>query len=212
MGTTVRYLFDPLCGWCYGATPAVSSLAEVPGVTVKMLPSGLFSGQGARPMSDDFSAYAWSNDQRIARLTGQKFSERYRRLVLGDRQQRFDSGPATLALTAVSRTAPARELEALKAMQRARFEDGQNITDAQTLAAILNALGLEPAAAMLANPAADLLDANLARIKRAHELMREFSVHGVPTFIAESGTRRWTLNTGLVYANPQALISELNAG
>ena len=52
------------------------------------------------------------------RLTGQPFSEAYRRDVLGDRTRLFDSGPATLALTAVALTAPDREFEALKAIQR----------------------------------------------------------------------------------------------
>lgn len=103
MKTTLHFLFDPLCGWCYGATPAVSGLLATPGIVVKLLPTGLFSGEGARPIDDAFAKFAWSNDQRIEHLTGQSFTERYRRRVLGDRQQIFDSGPATVALTAVSR-------------------------------------------------------------------------------------------------------------
>ena len=117
MSTTISYLFDPLCGWCYGATAALSSMDTDPSITVELLPTGLFSGEGARPMDDDFATYAWSNDQRIARLTGQSFTERYRELVLGDYQQWFDSGPATVALTAVSLTDPTRELQALKVIQ-----------------------------------------------------------------------------------------------
>jgi putative protein-disulfide isomerase len=27
MRTTVTYLFDPLCGWCYGASPTIQRLA-----------------------------------------------------------------------------------------------------------------------------------------------------------------------------------------
>src|SRR5579859_8028319 len=100
MQKTLHYLFDPLCGWCYGAMPAVSDLIQTTDIAVELLPSGLFSGGGARPMDDDFAAYAWFNDQRIARLTGQRFTEQYHRRVLGDPQRLFDSGPATVALTA----------------------------------------------------------------------------------------------------------------
>ncbi|WP_353611301.1 hypothetical protein [Paracidovorax avenae] len=71
MTKTLHYLFDPLCGWCYGAGGTVAELAALPGVALRLLPSGLFSGEGARPMSADFADYAWSNDQRIERLTGQ---------------------------------------------------------------------------------------------------------------------------------------------
>ena len=50
MGKTLHYLFDPLCGWCYGATPVASGLLQVPGVRLDLLPTGLFSNEGARPM------------------------------------------------------------------------------------------------------------------------------------------------------------------
>lgn len=209
MKTIIHYLFDPLCGWCYGATAAISSADADTSITVELLPTGLFSGEGARPMDDDFAAYAWSNDQRIARLTGQSFTERYREFVLGDRQQLFDSGPATVALTAVSVTAPTQELQALKAIQHARFVDGQDITKLDTLASILKTLGLNDAASMLEKPNEDLLNAHRIRINRAKALMREFGARGVPTFIASSGTKLRMLHTNDIYSNPKALITQL---
>lgn len=211
MNKTLHYLFDPLCGWCYGAAPAVAALLESPRVYIELLPTGLFSGEGARPMDDAFAAYAWSNDQRIERLTGQSFSERYRERVLGDRQRLFDSGPATLALTAVSLTASARELEALKAIQHARYVDGSDVTQLTVLADLLEALGLKEAAARIAHPDADLLGANRARLGRAQALMREFGARGVPTLIAESGAKRWVLDHAAAYSNPQALLNQLEA-
>ena len=69
----IIYLFDPLCGWCYGAGPALEKLAQLDGVTVDLAPTGLFAGGASRPMDKHFAAYAWQNDQRIARLTGQPF-------------------------------------------------------------------------------------------------------------------------------------------
>src|SRR5256885_10329512 len=78
----ITYLFDPLCGWCYGASPTLEGLAARPDFIIKLAPTGLFAGEGARPMDDGFAAYAWANDQRIARLTSQTFSEDYRRKVL----------------------------------------------------------------------------------------------------------------------------------
>ncbi|WP_457281540.1 DsbA family protein [Polaromonas sp. P5_D5] len=211
MTKTLYYLFDPLCGWCYGAMPALSALAETPAVGIELLPTGLFAGEGARPMNSDFAAYAWSNDQRIERLTGQRFTGQYREQVLGDRQRLFDSGPATVALTAVSLTAPSRELEALKAIQNARYVDGKDTTSLETLAGVLRGLGLEQAAAMVEQPEEDLLVANRARMDRAQALMREFGAQGVPTLVAESGAQRWVLNNADFYSNPRALAGELEA-
>lgn len=211
MPKTLYYLFDPLCGWCYGATPALSALSEVPAVSVELLPSGLFSGEGARPMNAEFAAYAWSNDQRIERLTGQRFTEQYRERVLDDRQRLFDSGPTNLALTAVSLVAPARELEALKAIQSARYVDGKDVTSRETLAGLLRGLGLEQAAAMVAQPDEYLLGDNRARMARAQTLMREFGARGVPTLVAEAGAKRWIVNHAAFYSNPRALVSEFEA-
>lgn len=211
MNTTFHYLFDPLCGWCYGAAPVVSGLLEAPGIKVELLPTGMFSGEGARPIDDAFAGYAWSNDQRIERLTGQPFSEQYRHRVLGNRQQRFDSGPATLALTAVALTDAARELEALQAIQRARFVDGRDVTSAANLADLLRSLDLGEAAARVAHPDTALLGATRARMGRARALMREFGAGGVPTLIAETGTKRWVLDHAAAYSNPRALIVQLES-
>ena len=209
MDITLHYLFDPLCGWCYGASPAISALAGEPGIAVELRPTGLFAGAGARTMDDAFAAYAWTNDQRIQQLTGQRFTDRYRQQVLADRQRPFDSGPAMLALTAVALTDADRELDALRAIQHARYVDGQDVTSTATLAELLNGLGLAQPADRLANPDAELLAADRARAARGQALMREFGARGVPTLIAESGAKRWQVDAGTGYADPRALIRQL---
>ncbi len=211
MSKTLLYVFDPLCGWCYGASATLATVARNPAIQLRLMPSGLFAGGGARPMDDDFASYAWSNDQRIERLTGQAFSERYRTGVLADRQQRFDSGPATLALTAVALTAPQREADALKAIQLARYVDGLDITRVDTIATVLRALGLDAAAARFTAPDAELRQANSARIDRAQALMQAFGARGVPTFILEEDGRRELMHTSSVYSDPEAFVNQLAA-
>lgn len=159
----ITYLFDPLCGWCYGAATLLEQLVTRPDFAVELAPTGLFAGEGARPMDDGFAAYAWSNDQRISRLSGQPFSEAYRRDVLGDRTRLFDSGPATLALTAVALTAPDREFAALKAFQLVRYVEGRDSTDISVLSDVLRAMNLPEVAARLASPDAALIAAYRAR-------------------------------------------------
>jgi putative protein-disulfide isomerase len=116
-----------------------------------------------------------------------------------------------VALTAVSLTAPTRELEALKAIQSARYVDGKDTTSSATLAGVLRGLGLEQAAAMVAQPDEDLLAANQARMDRARALMQEFSARGVPTLVVESSAKRWVVNHADFYSNPRALVGELEA-
>jgi putative protein-disulfide isomerase len=208
---SVMYLFDPLCGWCYGASPALEKLAAAPGVSLALAPTGLFAGEAARPMDAQFAAYAWSNDQRIARLTGQAFSEDYRHKILGDHTRLFDSGPATLALTAVHLAAPRREFEALKAIQRARYVDGRDNTDVSILIDLLRGLGLVDAAERLAAPDQDLLAAYAGRLSGARADMRRFQITGVPALIVGDGDKRRAVSGNVLFADLNALLAELKA-
>ncbi|MPS81214.1 MAG: DsbA family protein [Achromobacter sp.] len=209
MNKTLHYLFDPLCGWCYGAGATVAELAAMPGVELRLLPTGLFSGEGARPMTLDFATYAWSNDQRIERLTGQRFTEQYRSDVLADQRQMFDSGPATVALTAVALTTPVREFEALKVIQQARYVEGRDVTSLDTLVAVLKAQGLDDAAQRLVQPDAALLDANRARVIEAQALLQQFGARGVPTFILEQNGQRQLLPSNAVFSNPKTFLAQV---
>ena len=177
---TVTYLFDPLCGWCYAAAPALNYLQGVEGIEVALAPTGLFAGAGARPMDAQFAAYAWANDQRIQQLTGQPFTRAYRDHILGAANRRFDSSPATLALTAVAQTAPDRELEALHALQHARYVEGRDNADPVVIADVLNSLGLQAAAARLREPSDALRVALLERVAAARVTMQLLGAQGVP--------------------------------
>jgi putative protein-disulfide isomerase len=45
------FIFDPLCGWCYAAHPALHALQTELGWAMRFLPAGLFAGEGARPLN-----------------------------------------------------------------------------------------------------------------------------------------------------------------
>lgn len=52
------YLFDPLCGWCYGASPKISQLVKDSDFHVTFCPTGLFAREGARDLTPEFAQYA----------------------------------------------------------------------------------------------------------------------------------------------------------
>lgn len=180
---TVTYLFDPLCGWCYAAAPALKFLQGQEGVAVVLAPTGLFAGAGARPMDAQFAAYAWANDQRIQQLTGQPFTQAYCDQILGAANGRFDSGPATLALTAVAQTAPERELDALHALQHARYVEGRDNAAPAVIAEVLRALGLQEAAALALAPDTALQRATAERMATARATLRAVGARGVPQLV-----------------------------
>jgi putative protein-disulfide isomerase len=202
--TNITYLFDPLCGWCYGAAGIIAEIAAHPNLTVLPASTGLFSGAGARPMNAQFAAFAWSNDERIASLSGQRFSDDYRNNVLG-KGGMLDSGPASLALTAIALTDPLRELDALKLIQEARYVSGRDVTDMREIREILESAGLGAGSSRLVAPDADLLSANRRRLETARVLMKEFRVEGVPVLIVDDGQRRSTIRAQDLFSNSDLL-------
>jgi putative protein-disulfide isomerase len=210
MTTTLTYLFDPLCGWCYGASPVVQQLGQQSAFTLELAPSGLFSG-GGRVMDAAFADYAWSNDVRIEKQTGQRFTERYRTHVLGQHGSRFDSATATLALTAVSQTEPHRELEVLKLLQEARYVDGLDTTAVPVVAQLLRGIGLPVAADRLEAGDTGLHLANDARIRGAQRLMHTFGVRGVPAMVVTDAGGSRLLPGNALYGSFEKLLDVLGA-
>ncbi len=207
--TTLVYLMDPLCGWCYGASGTMQQLAKGEDYSIELLPVGLFAGSGARNMDQNFAAYAWSNDQRIAKITGQEFSEAYRHQVLDLPNGIFDSSAATLALTAVFLTSPAAEVDALKIIQQARYVHGLDITNIGSLVEILNTARFVAAAERLKNPDQALINANQARITKGQHLMRAVHARGVPTLVVTKDLETHALSTGDLLGSFENLTSTI---
>ena len=207
----ITYLFDPLCGWCYGASGALEQLSRVDGATIQLSPTGLFAGEGARAMDQSFADYAWQNDQRIARLTGQVFSEAYRQQVLGAKGASFDSAPATLALVAVGLQAPTDEIAALKALQLARYVDGRDNGDIGVVIGILADAGFTEAADRLRAPDQELMAAYRARTASARADMAHFGANGVPSVVVGEANNRRLLRSGALFGDPAMLLAQLEA-
>lgn len=185
------YLYDPLCGWCYGAMPAIHGLADLGGCIVEPVPSGLFAAPG-KTLDADMARHIEQADARIAAMSGQRFSELYKRKVLANPELPFDSTAATEALTAVSQWNVRRELDALHALQRERFVAGRDISDRNVIAqALSKSLGddAETWLERLAHPALPGLTDK--RVARAKKVMKAVGMHGVPALVwpSEQGMR-----------------------
>ena len=181
----IKLFMDPMCGWCYAAAPEVKKLAET--AAIELIPTGLFS-QAGRTVTPEFTRHAWSNDQRIAQLTGQVFSDSYRDNLLQEGMP-FNSFPIVLALTWVQQQAPEQELNAYHAIQTARYVDGRDNTQLPVLANILANLPLALSEAEILQALQDeaLVQQTEQRLAAGQAEARQFAVQGVPSVFAETG-------------------------
>ncbi|MFZ6776333.1 DsbA family protein [Undibacterium sp. Ji83W] len=209
MPTILTYLFDPLCGWCYGASPLIQKLGQQSDLTLELAPTGLFAGSNGRIMNAAFAEYAWANDVRIEKLTGQRFTEEYRTQVLGKHGSPFDSETVTLALTAVSMTEPQRELEALKGLQEARYVYALDITATSVVEQLLRDMDLVAAATRLATGDAELRLATDVRIRRAQQLLQTYGITGVPNMVVTKAGKSRLLRGDALFGGVEKLLDTL---
>lgn len=210
------YLFDPLCGWCYASSPALAALAREWPTQLDMLPSGLFSGPGARPMSADWAAYAWSNDQRIATATGEVFSAAYHDQVLLDSHTPFDSTALNRALTAVQQISREREPGLLRELQVARYVAGENTASANVVAEVTARVLADAGHTIDATQLHQRLEADEAliqqtdaRIRSTQHLMNRLDIRGVPQLLVQVNDTLHTTPSDALYQGPDVLLNAL---
>lgn len=209
----LHYFFDPLCGWCYASAPALAGLAKAYPDALELMPSGLFSEDGARPMSPAWIEHAWSNDQRIQRLTGQQYSEAYHRDVLQGENVQFDSGPANRALTAIRALAPQLETHFLHQMQHQRYVAGQDTARPEILGQIAARLAAASGIPLDAGQFSErllhdlpLAQATQARITNTQSLMQRYGVAGIPQLLVRTANSEQILHGSVLYRGEQALL------
>jgi putative protein-disulfide isomerase len=199
MTTTLHYLYDPLCGWCYGAAPLVKAAREI--ISVRPHAGGMMAGVHRQAITPQLRAYVKQHDERIARLTGQHFGRGYVDDLLNDTGTVLDSEPPTAAMLAAEEIA-GRGLDMLAQLQIGHYAEGRRIAERAVLIAVAAELDLDPARF------AEALDRQSGRVVQAHfqetrALMAQVGAQGFPSFILQTREGLQIVDFTAYLARPQ---------
>ncbi|MGN7874256.1 DsbA family protein [Roseateles sp. 22389] len=182
---TVVYVMDAYCGWCWGFSERMRAFeaANRHRVAFTVLSGGLFVGARATAIAN-YPHIPEAND-RIARLTGAVFGERYRALLQAGTMV-MDSLDAAAGLAALRALAPERAVHWAHELQAAFYGQGLSLSEPTTIAAIAKANGLDEALVLrhLADGSARALAA--ADFDLAH---RQLGASAYPTLLFLEGDR-----------------------
>lgn len=197
--TTLHYIYDPLCGWCYGAAPLVKAAREV--IAVRPHAGGMMAGARRQAVTPQLREYVKPHDARIAQLSGQRFGEGYLDGLLRDTGAVFDSEPPTAAMLAAEAVA-GRGLDMLAQLQIAHYVEGRRIAERAVLIEVAATLGLDSAAF------AEALDRHLGEAVQAHiqetrALMAQVGAQGFPSFVLETESRFQSVDAARYLGHPQ---------
>lgn len=139
----VHYIYDPLCGWCYGAAPLIEVLHRIPEIQICLHAGGLWTADNRPAMGEALRDYVRPHDERIAELTGQPFGSAYFNHLLLDSQKRLDSEPPIRAILAVQHLR-GDGVQMLSRIQQSHYRDGVWVGDTPRLALLAAEQGIDP--------------------------------------------------------------------
>jgi putative protein-disulfide isomerase len=188
--TTLHYIHDPFCGWCYGAAPLVKAARQV--LPVQAHGGGMMAGDRRVQVSASLREYVRPHDLRIQQASGQPFGEAYRDGLLRDTTAVLDSALPIAAMLAVRQltggAAQGQDLDLLSRLQTAHYVNGQQVSRPEVLVAHAQALGLEAGAFEEALAHALVHEAG-PHILATRQLMGRIGAQGFPSFALESQGR-----------------------
>jgi putative protein-disulfide isomerase len=198
---TLHYLYDPFCGWCYGAAPLVSAATEIEGLTIKPHGIGMLSDDQSKRMSGEWRDFVRPHEERITAYSKQEFGEAYVDGVLNHQDVMLDSSPPIAAMLTAEKLS-GRGLEMLKRLQTAYYQEGQAIADPLVIEQIANELGFESERfmEMLKTVSKTSLGNH---IKQSNTLMALTHARGVPAFALELDGQFEILHLGHYLGKPE---------
>lgn len=173
------YILDPMCSWCWGFHPVMQQVLEhaqeanIP-VTVRL--GGLRSGEQAI-LDDQKRAAILGHWQRVAEMTGQPFAFNN---ALPDGFV-YDTEPACRALVVARDLDASRLFNLLERIQRAFYQDAQDVTQTTALSELAAQAGYCYEAF---NTALQGAAAHTAT-QEDFTWVRNLSVTGFPTLLAQ---------------------------
>lgn len=133
--SSLIYIADPMCSWCYGFGPELAALLEgLPGgIPVEIVVGGL-RPYDQKVMDEELKKELLEHWYKVAEQTGLPFSYD----ILSRNDLVYNTEPACRAVVAARMLAPKVSLFAFHEIQRAFYSEGRDVTQGDVLASIVS--------------------------------------------------------------------------
>ena len=190
----ILYLFDPLCGWCYGMSPVIrqAQQAFAGRVDVSVLCGGMLTGADVAPIGGSWDFLSGAAAQ-ISAVTGAEFGSAYH--AVGEAGALpMNSEPPSRAI-AIFRQLDGdqqRTIQFAHDVQTALFRDGHDLNDPATYVPLLEPYDIDVATfqRLWATPeTAQVVQQEFATVGR-------LNLEGLPTTVLRVGNDGYILAKG----------------
>ncbi|MCH8619245.1 DsbA family protein [Undibacterium sp. TS12] len=203
----LHMIFDPLCGWCYAASPLLRKVQAHFSEQLSLVfhPGLLFAQANIIPAS--YREHIIAADQHIATLSGVHFGPAYLQKIRTATELSYNSVPASIAVMSVVDATGSTCLQMLEKIQHAHYVDAADVSDVKVLTRLAQEIGLEEQAFKEDYACAE--SALQAQARQARQLLDKVAARGFPTFVLETAGQYVRLNHSVAYQDSGSFFAEI---
>ncbi|MFN7117010.1 MAG: DsbA family protein [Saprospiraceae bacterium] len=190
---TIIYVYDALCGWCYGFSPVMQQLHEKykDQIDFTVLSGGMVTGNRVGPIGQ-VAGYISDAYKTVEEYTGVKFGEGFLNGILKEGKAIFNSVPPSIALTVFKSYQPENAVAFASALQKAIYYDGIEPQHLQAYGKYAADFGIEPKHFVFQLQQNQFIDATIEEFKQ----VAEWGIQGFPSVIMATPEKLYLIARG----------------
>lgn len=197
------YVYDPLCGWCYGFGPVVEKVEKNfnAAVELEIISGGMVMGDRVAPIGN-MSEYILESIPRLQRMTGIEFGQPYIELLKEGSYVTSSEKPSVALCVYKSFTAD-RAIEYGHAIQTSFYKEGKDLNQDMLYADLAKDFGIDHGTFLSRMQDSLYINQAHAAFKRAADL----GITGFPTLLIKKDNAYTKLSEG--YATYESIEKKL---
>lgn len=202
---TLYYIYDALCGWCYGFSPVMQKLQRqyAAHLTFEVLSGGMIIGSRVQPIGA-MAEYIRRASAQLESVTGISPSEAYQANILDAGTYISNSVPPAVALCILKEASPDAQVPLASAIQQLLYGQGKDLNEADTYLPLAAEQGMteEVFRERFADPAYE------AKARQEFSQVQSWGIEGFPAVIACKGSMSFLLTHGYQPYEPMSEMVE----
>lgn len=186
------YLYDPLCGWCYGFSSHLMEFHKAnEQVPIEVFSGGMVVGSRVGPLSQ-MAQYIKDALKRVESLSGVRFGENFMANLNNGSEVIFDSEPPSRAGLIFKEFSAHQELDIAHAIQDIIYKEGKDPNLSSSYHSIAKYIGMTP----------ENFDEYFSShafslgVQDEFSYVQKFGVSGYPTLLYYTNSQYYLLSNG----------------
>ncbi len=188
----ITYVFDPMCGWCYGFSKVMDRFATEykDSFQFEIISGGMVVGEREGPVGD-FADYILGAYKRVEEYSGITFGEAYLAQLRTKKLWSSSVTPA-IAIETFKQFKPEEAIFFASSVQYAYFFEGKDLRDEQVYIPLVKKYGIDEKLFMEKMKSAEMKQTAEAGFQQSSA----FGVSGFPCVIMEINGKYYALTRG----------------